>query len=71
MNTLEIALDIWDEEGIVVDTTSADLTEKQAQDLVDVAVAAVREARNGGSGLFELVDMLDDVLVASDLLESK
>ena len=71
MMTLEVTLDILDEAGDEVDTTTAALTEAQAQGLVDAAVEVVRASRNGGSDLFELVSLLDDELVESDLLEEK
>lgn len=80
MDTIEVALSVYDDEGIVVDTTTATLTSEQLNDLINTAVQVIYGARAVDSNptsvpaqdeLAVALSELEEVLEVYDLIEEE
>lgn len=62
-----IALNIFSDDGVVVDTTTAELTLDQISDIIDHAARLILNVRNGQSG----VDLseLEEALVVAGVID--
>lgn len=64
-----LTLNIFDDEGRVVDTTTTEMSLAQISDVVDHASQAILVRRSGGD-INPILDELDEALSASNVLES-
>ena len=62
-----ISLNIFSDDGVVVDTTTAELTLDQISDIIDHAAQLILNVRNGQSG----VDLseLEEALVVAGVID--
>lgn len=67
-NKLTVNLNVFDKDGYLLDSTTAELTLSQISNIIDQASQVIRLRRNGG--YFEnIMDDLDDALSAADVIE--
>lgn len=69
MSSVNVTLNIFDEDGIQVDTTNMDLSQEQVSDIVDHAaqLAIVRRGEADGDADLVLAD-LEEALVAAGVI---
>lgn len=69
-NKITIDLNIFDDEGNIVDGTTSDLTLNQISDIIDHAAQLILMHR-AGQDISEILDNLDEALTVSDVLNDE
>lgn len=65
---ITLDLNVFDDDGVVVDGTTAELTREQISDIVDHAAQLILQRRDG-KPIDEILDELDNALAASGVID--